>query len=259
MRKIKEVIVVEGRYDKNTLAQVVDATVVTLGGFSVFNDKEKVAFLRRLAAERGLIVLTDSDGAGFVIRNYLKGALPKEKVKQAYIPDIHGKEKRKRAPGKEGKLGVEGMKPEVILEALRRAGATFLDEMAELAAEKTPITKADLMEWGLAGGAAPTAGSAGAPDRQRDAGGAEPADRPGGTGGTAARPMREENFPPKIRREVLRSVPYVLFEERPSKFDGDDPAGYGEQYRSFVGGRQPSELPKGAADRTQDRKGEEDL
>ena len=153
MRKIKEVIVVEGRYDKNTLAQVVDATVVTLGGFSVFNDKEKVAFLRRLAAERGLIVLTDSDGAGFVIRNYLKGALPKEKVKQAYIPDIHGKEKRKRAPGKEGKLGVEGMKPEVILEALRRAGATFLDEMAELAAEKTPITKADLMEWGLAGGA----------------------------------------------------------------------------------------------------------
>ena len=139
MRKIKEVIVVEGRYDKNTLAQVVDATVVTLGGFSVFNDKEKVAFLRRLAEERGLIDL--------------KGALPKEKVKQAYIPDIHGKEKRKRAPGKEGKLGVEGMKPEVILEALRRAGATFLDEMAELAAEKTPITKADLMEWGLAGGA----------------------------------------------------------------------------------------------------------
>ena len=142
MRKIKEVIVVEGRYDKNTLAQVVDATVVTLGGFAVFNDKEKVAFLRRLAAERGLIVLTDSDGAGFVIRNYLKGALPKEQVKQAYIPDIHGKEKRKRAPGKE-----------VILEALRRAGATFLDETAEPAAEKTPITKADLMEWGLAGGA----------------------------------------------------------------------------------------------------------
>ena len=151
MRKIKEVIVVEGRYDKNTLAQVVDATVVTLGGFAVFNDKEKVAFLRRLAAERGLIVLTDSDGAGFVIRNYLKGALPKEQVKQAYIPDILGKEKRKRAPGKEGKLGVEGMKPKVILEALRRAGATFLDE--ETAAEKTPITKADLMEWGLAGGA----------------------------------------------------------------------------------------------------------
>ena len=104
MRKIKEVIVVEGRYDKNTLSQIVDATVVTLGGFAVFNDREKVAFLRRLAEERGLIVLTDSDGAGFVIRNYLKGALPRDRVKQAYIPDVYGKEKRKRAPGQEGKL-----------------------------------------------------------------------------------------------------------------------------------------------------------
>ena len=152
MRKIREVIVVEGRYDKNTLAQVVDAPVVTLGGFAVFNDREKVAFLRRLAEERGLIVLTDSDGAGFVIRNYLKGALPKDRVKQAYIPDIHGKEKRKHTPGKEGKLGVEGMKPEVLLEALRRAGATFLDEEVPPETERTPITKADLMEWGLAGG-----------------------------------------------------------------------------------------------------------
>ena len=149
MRKIKEVIVVEGRYDKNTLAQVVDATVVTLGGFSVFNDKEKVAFLRRLAAERGLIVLTDSDGAGFVIRNYLKGALPKEKVKQAYIPDIHGKEKRKRAPGKEGKLGVEGMPPAVLLEALRRCGATWEGEEAPAAPLR--LTKADLLEKGLIG------------------------------------------------------------------------------------------------------------
>ena len=153
MRKIKEVIVVEGRYDKNTLSQAVDATVITLGGFSVFNDREKLAFLRRLAEKQGLIVLTDSDGAGFVIRNYLKGALPKELVKQAYIPDIHGKERRKRTPGKEGKLGVEGMKPEVLVEALRRAGATFLDE-AEVSAEpKEPITKADLFELGLSGGA----------------------------------------------------------------------------------------------------------
>ena len=152
MRKIREVIVVEGRYDKNTLSQIVDATVVTLGGFAVFNDREKVAFLRRLAEERGLIVLTDSDGAGFVIRNYLKGALPRDKVKQAYIPDVRGKEKRKRTPGKEGKLGVEGMKPDVILEALRRAGATFLDEETAPQAEKPPITQADLIEWGLAGG-----------------------------------------------------------------------------------------------------------
>ncbi|MDO4315173.1 MAG: DUF4093 domain-containing protein [Oscillospiraceae bacterium] len=152
MRKIKEVIVVEGRYDKNTLAQVVDATVVTLGGFSVFNDREKLAFLRRLAEKQGLIVLTDSDGAGFVIRNYLKGALPKEQVKQAYIPDIRGKERRKRAPGREGKLGVEGMRPDVLLEALRRCGATFLDGTEETEPPKAPITKADLFELGLTGG-----------------------------------------------------------------------------------------------------------
>ena len=152
MRKIREVIVVEGRYDKNTISQVVDATVVTLGGFSVFNTKEKLAFLRRLAEERGLIVLTDSDGAGFVIRNYLKGALPKDKVKQAYIPDIHGKERRKRHAGKEGKLGVEGMRPEVLLETLTRAGATFLDGEGESALRKEPITKADLFTLGLTGG-----------------------------------------------------------------------------------------------------------
>lgn len=152
MRKIKEVIVVEGRYDKNALAQVVDATVITLGGFAVFNDREKLAFLRRLAAERGIIVLTDSDGAGFVIRNYLKGALPKDQVKQAYIPDIHGKERRKRHAGKEGKLGVEGMKPDVLLVSLERAGATFLDGEGERAPAKEPITKADLFALGLTGG-----------------------------------------------------------------------------------------------------------
>ena len=153
MRAIKEVIVVEGRYDKNALAQVVDATIITLGGFSVFNDKEKLAFLRRLAEKQGgLIVLTDSDGAGFVIRNYLKGALPKELVKQAYIPDVAGKERRKRTAGKEGKLGVEGMKPEVLLESLRRAGATFLDDGAQVQ-KGEPITKADLFALGLSGGA----------------------------------------------------------------------------------------------------------
>ena len=153
MRAIKEVIVVEGRYDKNTLRQIVDATVIAVGGFSVFNDKEKLAFLRRLAEERGLIVLTDSDGAGFVIRNYLKGALPRDKGKQAYIPDVAGKEKRTRHAGKEGKLGVEGMKPDVLLEALKRAGATFLDETEPAAVAKEPITKADLFALGLTGGA----------------------------------------------------------------------------------------------------------
>lgn len=152
MRKIKEVIVVEGRYDKNTLAQTVDAVIITLGGFAVFNDREKLAFLRRLAERQGLIVLTDSDGAGFVIRNYLKGALPGDKVKQAYIPDVSGKERRKRYPGREGKLGVEGMRPEVLLEALRRAGATFLDETGAEPPRGVPLTKADLFELGLTGG-----------------------------------------------------------------------------------------------------------
>ena len=151
-KAIREVIVVAGRYDKNALSQVVDATIITLGGFAVFNDREKLAFLRRLAEQRGLIVLTDSDGAGFVIRNYLKGALPRNRVKQAYIPDIPGKERRKRTPGKEGKLGVEGMKPAVLLEALRRAGATFADEETVGERRKDPITKADLFALGLTGG-----------------------------------------------------------------------------------------------------------
>ena len=150
-KAIREVIVVEGRYDKNALSQVVDATIITLGGFAVFNDREKLAFLRRLAEQRGLIVLTDSDGAGFVIRNYLKGALPRDRVKQAYIPDIPGKERRKRTPGKEGKLGVEGMRPQVILDALRRAGATFAQQDESETPVHPVITKADFYEWGLSG------------------------------------------------------------------------------------------------------------
>ena len=147
--KIREVIVVEGRYDQNTLSQVVDATIVTTGGFGVFNDGEKLAFLRRLAEQRGLILLTDSDGAGFVIRNHLKGAIPAEQLKQAYIPDIAGKERRKQKPGREGKLGVEGMRPEVLLEALRRAGATVEGE--NNAPQDAAITKAELLEKGLIG------------------------------------------------------------------------------------------------------------
>ena len=146
--KIKEVIVVEGRYDKNTLLQVVDATVVETGGFSVFNDREKLAFFRRLAEKQGLILLTDPDGAGFVIRNYLKGTIDPALVKQAYVPDVYGKEKRKKVGGKEGKLGVEGMTPEVLLDALRRAGATIDDEAQQPTAA---ITKADLLDKGLIG------------------------------------------------------------------------------------------------------------
>ena len=151
MVRIREAIVVEGKYDQNTLRQLVDTAVIPTHGFGVMKNRELLAFLRTVAEKRGLIILTDSDGAGFVIRNFLKGALPKERVRHAYIPDMAGKERRKKAPGKEGKLGVEGMEPAVLLEALRRAGATFLDEAAEAPAG-TPITKADLYEWGLSGG-----------------------------------------------------------------------------------------------------------
>lgn len=153
MRRIAEVIVVEGKYDKNTLSQIVDASIVTLEGFAAFHDKEKLAFLRRLAEKRGLIILTDSDGAGFVLRNFLKGSLPPGRVKHAYIPDVPGKERRKRVPGREGKLGVEGMRPEILLEALRRAGATFLDNNTESACppDGDPITMTDFFERGLSG------------------------------------------------------------------------------------------------------------
>lgn len=151
MERIKEAIVVEGRYDRNTLSQVVDAVIIETSGFGVFKDAERLKLLRRLAAERGLIVFTDSDGAGFVIRNFLRGAVEPSKVKHAYIPDRSGKEKRKRAPGKEGKLGVEGMSPAVLLEALRKAGATFLGEAGESAPPRRALTKADLYAMGLSG------------------------------------------------------------------------------------------------------------
>lgn len=150
MIKVSEVIVVEGRYDKNALSQVVDATIIETGGFSIFNDSEKLWLLRKIAEKRGLIVMTDSDGAGFVIRNYLKGAIDPKLLKHAYIPDIKGKERRKAAPSKEGKLGVEGMSRQVILDALNRAGATMGDEVPKKAGE--PITKADLCVLGLSGG-----------------------------------------------------------------------------------------------------------
>ena len=151
MLRIREAIVVEGRYDRNTLSQVVDAVILETSGFGIFRDREKLALLRRVARARGLILLTDSDGAGFLIRNHLKGALSGEAVKHAYIPDRYGKEKRKRRPGREGKLGVEGMPPRVLEEVLRRAGATVLGE-EEQAREAPALTKADLYAWGLSGG-----------------------------------------------------------------------------------------------------------
>ena len=149
MIKIKEAIVVEGRYDKNTLSQIVDAPIIETSGFGIMNDKTQLAFLRRVANARGLIIFTDSDGAGFVIRNFLRGAIPAEQIKHAYIPDIAGKESRKRTAGKEGKLGVEGMTPDVIISCLRRAGATVEGE-AEVVSKG--ITKQDMMALGLSGG-----------------------------------------------------------------------------------------------------------
>ena len=151
MVKIRQAIVVEGKYDQNTLSQLVDATIFQTHGFGVMHDKALLSLLRRAAQTTGLIIFTDSDGAGFVIRNYLKGALPKQGVLHAYIPDIPGKEKRKRAPGKEGLLGVEGMTPEILLKALRDAGAEFADGSTPPPARE-PITKQDLFALGLSGG-----------------------------------------------------------------------------------------------------------
>ena len=149
MVKIREAIVVEGRYDKNTLSQIVDAPILETSGFGVFKDKEMLKLFRQVAEKRGLIIFTDSDGAGFVIRNYLKSIIDPAFIKHAYIPDIYGKERRKAAPGREGKLGVEGMSPVVILEALRRAGATIDGETVSCM-EK--ISKQDMVELGLSGG-----------------------------------------------------------------------------------------------------------
>lgn len=149
MVKIKEAIIVEGRYDKNTLSQIVDAPIIETHGFGIMKDKKLLSYLRRVAEKRGLVLLTDSDGAGFVIRNYLKSAIPGEYLKQAYIPDVYGKERRKPAPGKEGKLGVEGMRPEVLLDALRRAGVEMDGACAHEAGGG--LCKADLVRLGLSG------------------------------------------------------------------------------------------------------------
>ena len=150
MVKIQEAIVVEGRYDKNTLSQIVDAPILETSGFGIMKDQAQLKLLRRVAQTRGLIIFTDSDGAGFVIRNFLKSAIDNQYLKHAYIPDVPGKERRKAAPGKEGKLGVEGMTPQIILDCLRRAGATM--DGQESQGPSAQITKQDLMALGLSGG-----------------------------------------------------------------------------------------------------------
>ncbi len=144
--KVKEAVIVEGKYDKIKLSSLIDGVIIETNGFQIFKDPEQMAMIRRLAETRGILVLTDSDGAGFVIRNYLSSSIPAEQIKHAYVPDMFGKEKRKEKPSKEGKLGVEGVPAQVILEALQRAGATCGQEL--VACPKRMITKTDLFEAG---------------------------------------------------------------------------------------------------------------
>ena len=151
MRRVEEVIVVEGRYDKNALSQVVDAVILETSGFGLFNNREKQLLLRRLAERHGLIVMTDADGSGFVIRNFIKSCVDPSLLKHAYIPDVYGKERRKHTASKEGKIGVEGMPPAVLVRALERAGATFSDEKTAGTTPSPRITKADLYARGLSG------------------------------------------------------------------------------------------------------------
>ncbi len=147
MIKINEAVIVEGKYDKIRLESLLDALIITTEGFSIFSDREKQELIRKLAERRGILILTDSDSAGFMIRNFLCGCVPKEQIKHAYIPEIVGKEKRKSTPSKEGTLGVEGMSGDVIESALKRAGVVCgSGEMTE------PITRSMLFEDGLTGG-----------------------------------------------------------------------------------------------------------
>ena len=150
MVKIRQAIVVEGKYDQNTLSQLVDTTIFQTHGFGVMHDKALLSLLRRAAQTTGLIIFTDSDGAGFVIRNFIKSCIDPALVKHAYIPDIKGKERRKRKGSKEGKLGVEGMRPELLLDALIKCGAT-IDDLPPQRREQR-ISKADMFAKGLSGG-----------------------------------------------------------------------------------------------------------
>lgn len=146
--KLSEAVIVEGKYDKIKLSNILDAFIIETNGFAVFKDKTKLSFIKKLAKERGIIILTDSDHAGFMIRNYISSGVPKEQIKNVYIPDIFGKEKRKNAPSKEGKLGVEGMTKEVIVEALSKAGITSSKSVCS-----DPVTTVDFYDFGLTGGA----------------------------------------------------------------------------------------------------------
>lgn len=151
MIRIKEAVIVEGKYDKIKLSSLIDGLILETDGFAIFKNKDRLRLFRRLAETRGLLILTDSDGAGFVIRRYLGGSIPTKYVKHAYIPDLLGKESRKAHPSKEGKLGVEGVPKQVILDALKRAGATFEEKDEAPQTQGEPITPADLYEDGITG------------------------------------------------------------------------------------------------------------
>ena len=217
MLKIREAIAVEGRYDKNTLSQVVDTLILETHGFGIFKDPERMALLRRAAEKRGLIVLTDSDGAGFVIRNRIKSAIPGQYLKHAYIPDVYGKEKRKRQRGKEGKLGVEGMPPAVLEQVLRRAGATFLDqgearEQEPPSHQGGPVRRRPHRPPGqrpAAAGPLEAAGTARAYDRQRPAGGAQHLLHPGGGVTFLERKVTKRTLcETAFRRLIFPAVPF---------------------------------------------------
>lgn len=150
MIHLKQAIVVEGKYDRIRLSSIVDALVVETGGFRIYRDEKKCNLLRKLEKERGLIILTDSDAAGFQIRGFLRSiAGENADITEVYIPDLYGKEKRKMEASKEGKLGVEGMSEEILLSAFERAGVMKKSSKSK---NPDPISQVDFYEWGLSGG-----------------------------------------------------------------------------------------------------------
>lgn len=149
MLKTDRIIIVEGKYDKIKLSSIIDAVIIETDGFGIFKDKQKQKLLRMLADKKGLVILTDSDSAGFTIRNFICGFVPKEKIINAYIPDVFGKERRKDAPSKEGKLGVEGVSSSLIKEAFEKAGVLCSEDNLS---EKRVVTKTDFYLDGLTGG-----------------------------------------------------------------------------------------------------------
>lgn len=149
MLKTDKIIIVEGKYDKIKLSSLIDAVIIETDGFGIFKDKQKQKLLRMLADKKGLVILTDSDSAGFTIRNFICGFVPKDKIINAYIPDVFGKERRKDSPSKEGKLGVEGVSAEIIKTALEQAGVLCEEDNQQA---KRIVTKTDFYLDGLTGG-----------------------------------------------------------------------------------------------------------